>query len=75
MAIQFNSTDQKINYAIPCKNTDIFVKLEEKLYNEYPEYKDFNTYFTVKGALIKRFKSMQENNIKSSDVILLNVYE
>ena len=75
IAIQFSSIDQKVYFITPCKNTDIFVKLEEKLYNEYPEYKDFNTYFTVGGITIKRFKSMQENNIKNSDVILLNIYE
>ena len=42
MAIHFISTDAKVNYAFPCKNTDIFVKLEEKLYDEYPQYKEFN---------------------------------
>ena len=57
MAINFISTDQKVNYCLPCKNTDIFVRLEEKLYDEYPEYKEENTYFTVNGNAIKRFKS------------------
>ena len=75
LAINFISTDQKVNYALPCKNTDIFVKLEEKLYNEYPEYKDINTYYTVNGNIIKRFKSLEENKIKSSDKIILNIYE
>ena len=75
MAINFISTDHKVNYCLPCKNTDIFVRLEEKLYNEYPEYKDFNTYFTVSGNIVKRFKSMEENQIKNSNVILLNIYE
>ena len=75
MAIHFISTDQKINYALPCKNTDIFVKLEEKIYEEYPEYKEENTYFTVRGNMVKRFKSMQDNGIKNSDIIILNIYE
>ena len=75
MAINFISTDHKVNYCLPCKNTDLFVRLEEKLYNEYPEYKDFNTYFTVSGNIVKRFKSMEENQIKNSNVILLNIYE
>ena len=75
LAILFNSIDQKVNKAIACKNTDIFVRIEEILYEDYPEYKDVNTYFTVGGKIIKRFKSIQENNIKYSDIILLNIYE
>ena len=75
MAIHFISTDGKVNLALPCKNTDIFVRLEEKLYNEYPEYKDVNTYFTVNGFVIKRFKSIQENKLKNRDKIILNIYE
>ena len=75
MAINFISTNQKVNYCLLCKNTDIFVRLEEKLYDEYPEYKEENTYFTVNGNAIKRFKSMQDNKIKNSDIIILNIYE
>ena len=69
------SVDNSINYCIPCKNVDIFVRLEEKLYNEYPKYKDLNTYFTVNGRVNKRFKSIKENDLKNFDKILLNVYE
>ena len=75
MTIHFISKDGKFNLALPCKNTDIFVRLEEKLYNEYPEYKDVNTYFTVGGNIVKRFKTMEENNIKNTNAILLNIYE
>ena len=53
----------------------MFVRIEEKLYNEYPEYKDLNTYFTVNGRIVKRFRSMLENNIRNNDKILLNIYE
>ena len=75
MAIQFISTDSKVNLPLPCKNTDIFVRLEEQLYNEYPEYKDVNTFFTINGNTIKRFKTLDENNIKNTNVILLNIYD
>ena len=71
----FISTDQKINYAIACKNTDTFVKIEEELYNEFPEYREENTYFTLGGFLIKRFKTIEQNNIKNHDKLILNVYE
>ncbi len=75
MSLYILSTDQKVGFSIACKNTTTFVKLEEELYNEYPEYKEFNTYFTVDGLVIKRFKSIEENNIKNRDKIILNVYE
>ena len=70
-ALNFISSDQKIHYCIPCKNTDIFIRLEENLYKEYPKYKDYETYFLVHGKKIRRFKNLDENNIKSGDTIML----
>ena len=75
MAVNFISTDENVNLALPCKNTDIFSRLEEQLFNEYPQYKNVNTYFTVDGKIIESNKTMEENNIKNSNVILLNIYE
>ena len=75
MAVNFISKDEKVNLALPCKNTDTFVRLEEQLFNEYPDYKNVNTYFTVDGNIIKSNKTMEENNIKNTDAILLNIYE
>ena len=75
IAINFITADYKVSYCLPCKNTDLFVKLEDQLYDKYPKYKDFNTYFTVGGNIVKRFKSMEENKINNSDEILLNIYE
>ena len=75
LAINFTSVDNRINYFLPCKNVDIFVRLEEKLYDEYPEYKDKETYFLCQGERIKRFKNLEENNIKNSAIIVLNLYE
>ena len=75
IAIMFSSMDQKIqNFCLPCKNNDIFVKLEEKLYNEYKDYKDKQTYFMVNGSIVKRFKTIEENGIKNGNNILLYIY-
>ena len=75
-SINFTSIDQKIaNYSISCKNTDIFVRLEEQLYEDYPEYKDKETYFIKNGDKIKRFKSLYENNIKKNDILMLYTYD
>ena len=75
LVFQIKSINQMVDMSFACKKTDLFVRIEEKLYNEYPEYKDLNTYYTVGGRTIKRFRNMQENNIKNNDKILLNVYE
>ena len=75
-AIHFTTTDQKFHYCIPCKNTDYFVKCEELLHNEFPEYKDYdNIYFMGKGNSIKRFKTLDENKIKSGDTVFLNFFD
>ena len=63
MVAHFISTDENINLAIQCKNTDIFSKLEKELYEEYPDYKDKKAYFTVGETTVSRLKTMQENNI------------
>ena len=68
----FLSSDQKITYAISCKNTTPFVRIEEKLYEEYPEYKETDNYFLHNGSVIKRFKTVEENHIKSGKPIILN---
>jgi len=57
------------HYNIVCKNTDIFIRLEERLYNDYPHFKDYETYFTVNTRRIKRFKTLDENNIQNNDVV------
>ena len=36
MSIIFSSVNQNFNYSMVCKNTDTIHKLEEKLYEEYP---------------------------------------
>ena len=75
-SINFASIDQKIiHYSLICKNTDIFVRIEEQLYEDYPEYKDKETFFVNNGNKIKRFKSLDENNIKKNDIIMLIPYD
>ena len=74
-AINFISTNQEFNYPLVCNDNDLISILEEELYNEYPKYKDYNTYLTCNGTVLKRFKTVKENNIKKGDVILVNIAE
>ena len=71
MAINFVSIgNQDIgHYALECKNTDLFVRLEERLYNDFPDFKNYETYFTVDTRRIKRFKTLEENKIKNHAII------
>ena len=75
MPIIFTSVDSKIHYAFICKNTDKFNIIENKLYEVYPEYQETENFFTVNGNKIIKSKTMEENNIKYSDIIILNTYE
>jgi len=57
------------HYSLFCKNTDLFVRLEERLYEDFPQFKEYETYFEVKTKRLKRFKTLEENNIKTNDII------
>ena len=57
------------NYSIPCKNTNLFIRLEEKLNNDFPQLKNHETFFVVNTRRIKRFQTLEENKIKSNDII------
>ena len=63
------------HYSLPCKNTDLFVRLEERLYQDYPKFKNYETYFEAKTKRIKRFKTLEENKIDSNDIINIFIIE
>ena len=70
IAIKFTSTDQVINnFPISCLKTNIFAEIEEKLYKEYPAFRETNNTLIVNGGTVLRFKTMGENRIKSGDTI------
>ena len=72
MCISFKSIDQTIDFSVPCLGSDIFLAIEEKLYQEFPKLKDTNNYFLHNGKDVLRFKTMAQNNIKSGDKIIIN---
>ena len=75
MSVIITSSDQKIHQSIICKNTEKFSRIEEILYKEAPDYIDSNIYFCVKGNIVNRLKTLKENNIHNSDIIILNKRE
>ena len=64
-----------INYSMPCKTKDLFVRLEERLYQDFPKYRNVETFFMVNANRILRFKTLEENKIKSNDIISLFTIE
>ena len=68
----FNSIDQKIqNYKINCLSSNVFAEVEERLYKEFPEFREKDNYFLINGIKVKRFKTISQNDIKSGQIILL----
>ena len=69
------SSDQKIHYSCICKNTDIFNKIENKLYEVYPEYKTSENNFLANGNKVNKYETLEFNKIKNSDIIILKNIE
>ena len=70
MEVVFNSFDG-IDYSVKCKNTDKFSRIENLLYEKFPKYAVKENFFLCKGDKINRDKTLQENNIRDKDIILL----
>ena len=71
MSIIVISSDKKIHRAIICKNTELFCDLERKIYQKNDKI-DIGNYFTLNGKKIDETKSLDDNNIKDNDIIVLN---
>jgi hypothetical protein len=74
MSLIFTSADKVIHHSVICKNNELFSNVENRLYDDgFPEYKESENFFTFNGVKINKNKTLEENNIKNSDVIILNV--
>ena len=69
IVINFLSTDQFIRCGIPCLADDTFAEVEEKLYQQFDEFRNTNNVLLFKGNQILRFKKVKENNIHNGDTI------
>jgi len=71
ISVIFTSSDQNMYYSVICKNTQKFNELEQKLYKNYPEYSESNNYFVINGNIVNKDKSLDENNIRNNEIIIL----
>ena len=72
MSIIITTNDKNIQRSIICKNTDAFCDIEKKIYKDNDKYFDIGNYFTLNGKKIDETKSLESNNIKDNDIIILN---
>ena len=75
LSVIFVSSDKKIHYSTICKNTDKFSKIENMLYDAYPEYTDSENYFFVNEKKLINIKAQDFNKIKNNDIITLQKIE
>ena len=73
MTVNFISMDQKIHFAVPCIDTNTFAEVEEKLYKQFPEYRETNNNFLANGQTILRFKTIKENKIGNGLPVTINI--
>ena len=70
-SVSIVSTDYSLFYSIPCSGNATFAEVEEKLYKEYPEYRETNNTFLANGTEILRFKTINDNKIGTGKPIML----
>ena len=63
MSVNFISSDQNVHYSVTCLKTNTFAEIEEKLYKQYPQYRETNNTFLANGMQVLRFKTIDENKI------------
>ena len=69
--VSFITTDSSLFYAVPCDGNSTFAEVEEKLYKEYPEYRETNNTFLANGIEILRFKTVNDNKIGTGKPVIL----
>ena len=71
ISIKLISLAQKVDFSIFIKVNDEFKTIEKIVYKKYPEYKEYENVFLVKGKKINKNKTFGENDIKDKDVLTL----
>ena len=75
ISIKFISCDQNINFSTFAKPNDNFTKIENILYNNYPNYREIENYFIANGKKINRYHTMEQNGIKNNNIITLKTID
>ena len=71
ISVIFTNSKKEFYYSIICKNTDRFSTIEIKLYDKFPKYGETANYFFVNEKRIINHKTLEDNHIKDSSIIIL----
>ena len=64
MTIDFTFSEPKKHFSVPCIDSELFAEVEEKLYKQFPEFRESNNNFMANGKTILRFKTIGQNKIE-----------
>ena len=73
VVVNFISMEQNVHYAIAALKNNTFAEIEEKLYKQYPKYRETNNNFITNGSTVLRFKTIAENKISNGLPVTLIV--
>ena len=73
VVVNFISMAQNVHYAIAALKNNTFAEIEEKLYKQYPKYRNTNNNFITNGSTVLRFKTIAENKISNGLPVTLIV--
>ena len=71
MSIIFTNSKHEFHCSFICKNTDKFRELELRLYEKLPQYGNSSNYFMINGNRVNNHKTLEDNHINDSDVVIL----
>ena len=75
ISVIIKSSSQDFKASFICKGSDKFKVLVQDLYKKIPELKNKLLYYLYNGDMIDVEKTIKENNIKDSAIIIYNIYE
>ena len=73
VVVKFISMDLNVRYEITALKNNTFAEIEEKLYKQYPKYRETNNNFITNGSTVLRFKTIAENKISNGLPVTLIV--
>ena len=71
MSVIISTEDKNIQYSAIAKNTDKFLRIEEKFYDAFPEFIKVENSFYINGNKINKYLTLEENNINNSSLIII----
>ena len=71
IALIFHSQNQEIQFPVICYNSDKFSDITIKLYDKFPGLKEKINCFLHKGSIIDTSNTIEQNQIKNGDIILM----